>query len=449
MTTFRRSAPALLALLAGAPLAAQVADPLGEHVRAALEANPGLRQERLEARAAASAVREAAGALLPSVTLDARYSRASGGFDLGELVNPAYRALNELTGSQAFPTDLDARLPLAHETRLRVAQPLFAPAALENRRLRGALHDLREEGAGAAARALAAAAQRAYLDYARAVRVEELHRETLPLLEEGVRVAERLVDRGVATPDLVLRARADRAETSQRLLEAGDLARAALGRFNLLLDRPLDAPVELVPDTLLVRALPVDEEEAVVRALAGREELRQGDAAVAAARSGERLARALAMPTVLVALDYGFQGREPLPRSDEDFAAASLVVQWTPVAGGQHGARREAARLDAERARTRRHELQRLVELDARTAHRAAATALASIPAAEERLAAARRSWELVERRWQEGMVPGIQLLDARTAFVSAGLNLILTRYACAAALVELERAAALRDLPR
>jgi outer membrane protein TolC len=72
-----------------------------------------------------------------------------------------------------------------------------------------------------------------------------------------------------------------------------------------------------------------------------------------------------------------------------------------------------------------------------------------AIATAEERLAAAERTYQLVARRWQEGIAPQIELLDARTSFTAAGLNLILTRYEYAARWVELERAAALRDLDR
>jgi outer membrane protein TolC len=59
---------------------------------------------------------------------------------------------------------------------------------------------------------------------------------------------------------------------------------------------------------------------------------------------------------------------------------------------------------------------------------------------------AARRTYQLVARKYQEGMAAQVELVDARTSYTSAELNLILTRYAYAARRVELERAAALRE---
>jgi outer membrane protein TolC len=445
---FARAAALLLSLAPAASLAAQTApDPLGAYVRAALEGNLGLRQERLSADRAEAAVREARGLYLPSLTLDSRYSEMRGGVNIGDFVNPAYGALNEITGTNRFPTDVDARLPLAQETKLRIAQPLFQPNIRENHRLQRTLRDLQGHQLAAATRQLSADVQTAYLDYARSVRVVELYRSTLPLLDENFRVAERLVARGTALPDAVLRARAERGETQQALAEAEVRSQAALRRFNQLLNRGLDTPVEVLPDSALAFVLSVDEEGAVARALAGREELRQSEAGIAAAESQARLAGNARLPTVALALDYGFQGADYSFGADDDFAVASVVVQWNAFNGGQTGARRQQARIEAERARTGRAQAEQMIELQVRTAYRSAEVARGGIATATDRLAAARRTYELVERRYQEGIAAQIELIDARTAFTSAGLNLILTRYDYAARWVELERAAALREL--
>ena len=442
-----------LSLALAAPLAAQdapapaSADPLGGYVRQALDGNLGLRQERLSADRAEAAVREARGLYLPNVTLDSRYSEMRGGVNIGDFINPAYGALNEITGSDRFPTDVDARLPLAQETKLRIAQPLYQPAIRENHRLRRTLRDLQGHALGAATRQLAADVQTAYLDYARSVRVVELYRGTLPLLDENLRVAERLVARGTATPDAVLRARAERGETQQALDESAVRSQAAMRRFNQLLNRPLDTPVEVLPDEALAFDLPVDEDGAAMRALARREELRQSDAGIAAAESQARIAGSAARPTVALAVDYGFQGADYSFGADDDFAIASLVVSWNAFNGGQTGARRQQARIEADRARAGRANAEQQIELQARTAFRSAEVARGAIATAEDRLTAARRTYELVERRYQEGIAAQIELIDARTAFTRAGLNLILTRYDYAARYVELERAAALREL--
>ncbi|HLL47021.1 MAG TPA: TolC family protein, partial [Longimicrobiaceae bacterium] len=212
---------ALLALLAALPAAARAQEsPLDALVREGIRNNLGLRQERLEDARSEAAVRQARGLYLPAVSLDARYSRTSGVLNIGDLVNPAYAALNQLTRSDAFPTDVDARLPLAQETKLRLTQPLFQPAVRENHRLARSLRGLQGAELAAATRQLAADVQAAYLGHAGAVRVVETYRATLPLLDENLRVNERLVANGRATSEGVYRARAERSETLQELAEA-------------------------------------------------------------------------------------------------------------------------------------------------------------------------------------------------------------------------------------
>jgi outer membrane protein TolC len=426
---------------------AQGHDPLAGFVREAVENNLSLKQERLADARSEAAVSEARGLYLPSVSVDSRYSRFSGGMNLGELMNPVYGALNQITGSTRFPTDLDVRLPMAQETKLRVTQPLFQPAIRENHRLRRSLRDLQGAQLQAATRQLAADVQAAYLGYAQAARVVELHRATLPLLDENLRVSESLVRNGKATPDAVLRARAERSETEQALAEAEERAASALRTFNFLLQRPLETPLEVLPDSLFAAPLGMTADEAVARARAGREELRQTDAGIRAAEAQERLARAELMPTVAFALDYGVQGQDFEVGLDDDFTVASFVVSWNAFNGGQTRARGRQAALEADRARVQRAELERRIELQVRQTHHAAEVARQAITTAEDRLAAARRTFQLVARKYEEGMSPQVELIDARTTYTRAELNLILTRYAYAARRVELERAAALREM--
>ena len=118
-------------------------------------------------------------------------------------------------------------------------------------------------------------------------------------------------------------------------------------------------------------------------------------------------------------MDYGFQGSDYRFGADDDFAVASLVVQWNAFNGGQTGARRQQARIEADRARAGRAQAEQQIELQVRTAYRSAEVARGAIATAEDRLAAARRTYELVERRYQEGIAAQIELIDARTAFTS------------------------------
>lgn len=436
-------------LLAGwaSGAAAQDRDPLGGYIREALQENAGLRQQRLMLEGRESSVRQARGLFMPSVSVDARYSDMQGGLDLGELVNPAYRALNQLTGSQQFPTNIDGRFPFAQETRMRVVQPVFNASVLTNYRVNTRLRDQQVARMRAAARQLAADVQGAYVDHARAARLADVYRSTLVLVQANLRVSQRLLVNGKVTADVVHRAEAERLEVEQQLAEAEQKSAASRGRLNLLLNRALDAEVDLVADSMLVAPVEVTVEEAVARGRRAREELMQLAAGVEVAEAQKRLARASYLPSVSLALDYGVQGNEYRLNRESDFAVVSVVATWNVFNGMQDAARAEQASLEAARTRMQQEDVERQIELQARTAWAAAKVGEKAVAAAQARAEAARRSYELVSRRYEEGMASPLELLDARTAHTNAELNRVLTVHEFFARRVELERAAALRDL--
>src|SRR5690349_16247662 len=83
----------------GAAQSPPTTNPVDAYVREALRANLSLAQTQLDEDRADAAVREARALRLPSVAFSTRRTRTDGGLDLGTLVNPAYRALNQLTGT--------------------------------------------------------------------------------------------------------------------------------------------------------------------------------------------------------------------------------------------------------------------------------------------------------------------------------------------------------------
>jgi outer membrane protein TolC len=433
------------ALSLATPAGAQ--DPLGALIQEGLTNNFSLKGQRLAGRQSELEVDRARGLFLPNATVDGRFSHLNGVLDLGDLINPAYGALNQLTGSNSFPTDLHITLPYAQDLRLRVTQPLFNASILANYSLSRSLREVERGRTGVAARELAAAIQLGYLQYASSRQVVDLYRSTIDVLEENLRVSQRLVEAGSTTPDAVSRARADLSETVQRLAEAGQRRDAAAQAFNQIMARPLDHLIEAIPDSALTFPMAVTLEEALKRSLEAREELHQADYGIRAAQAQTRLAEASFLPTIALAVDYGFQGEHLHFDGSEDYTVLSLVVQWNLFNGGQDVARRKEGQLETERARLAEADLKTRIELQVRTAYKAASVARDAIPTAHDRFEAARRTFELVRRRYEEGLAPHLEFTQARADFTNAGLNQIITQYTYAARYVELERAAALRAL--
>ncbi len=423
--------------------------PLDALVAEGLAANPALRARSLAVTREDAAIDEARGRFLPSLTANARASHLSGAAqNLGALINPAYAALNQLLGQNAFPTNISLTLPQKQEATVRLLQPLFEPRVLEGYRIARSLRNATGAGRDAQRRQLAADIQTAYLQYARASRAADLYDQTVPLLDEALRVSERLLSAGKVTPDNVLRARAEQSAVVQQRDAAHQLAMAARQQLNYLSGRPLDAPLALFADSLLGFAARFAAREDVAAALISaqttREELVQLDRSADAVQGQRRLARAAYLPSVNLAVDYGFQGNTIRIDRNRDFTVASIVMSWNLFNGGQDRARVQQAVIDAQQLKARRDDASRGIELQVRVSHDAAAVARTAISTATDRQSAATRTFDLVQRRFGEGLASQLELLDARTALTTAQLNRLITTYDFYQRVVDYERAAAL-----
>ncbi len=416
-----------LALVALAQAPAQAAaQSLDSIARLAIARNLATRRTVEREREADMGVAQARGLFLPSLSVDSRYSRLDGVVNLGSLMNPAFTALNQLTGTASFPTSVDATLPMKQESHLRATLPLFNGALMANLAAAHAIEHLRGAEREAAVRRLDADSRIAYLSWGSAARAVEIWDATLPVIEEGARVSQRLVDAGTATADVVLRARAALADARQQRAEAVRRRDAALGVLNLLLDRPADVLVPALADT----ALPVPPGISLADALSAssrREERAIVAAAIDGARAQGRAAESAFLPSLAVAAEYGFQGNGYRFDRDHD--------------------RRESAAAARRGAELQRADLDRQIVLDVRTAWDAVQVAREGLDAAGARLAAARAAFSLLDHRYAEGMTSYLEWSDGRAQLTAAALNEVLSRYTLAARGVDLERAAALRTL--
>jgi outer membrane protein TolC len=433
------------ALALSTPLTLGAQGALDEYVQLGLRQNLSMRQQALSVAQSEALVREVRGNFFPSATFNARHTNVSGQVvNLGELINPAFGALNQLLGQPSFPTDIDLRLPLRQETSVRVAQPIVQVEIFSGYRAATAARDAQEASFGAAERALAADIRSAYINHAKARRLAELRAATREVIEEQVRVMSALISAGRATPDALSRARAELSEAEQREAEAAQLVEASAQSFNLMVGRNLTDSVAMVDEAALgLSALP-SLESALAMGRDGREELRALESYRRAADAQRRAAQGSYIPNVALAVDYGIQGNEYRFARDADFTLVSVVASWNLFNGGKDQARVQQARLETERYALQGEDARRGVELQVRMAWQAAAVARTAIETAEAQLEAADRTWQLVRRRAEEGLAPPIELSEARVARTAAQLNAVLTTYDYYLRRVELDRAAAL-----
>ncbi|MEZ4702367.1 MAG: TolC family protein [Rhodothermales bacterium] len=436
--------------------------PLDGYVEAGLSSNLALRQQTLDLEKSLRALDEARGMFWPEMRIEARYSRAGGGrqieFPVGDLMNPVYQTLNDILMSQGqpgtFPTLENIQIPFLREreqdTRFRVVQPLYQPAIRHNYRLQGHLLNAQEAGLDAFRRQLVRDIKVAYYQYLKARRAVEIYTSAGEVVDEYVRVNERLVANEKATEEAVMRARVERYDVEQQLADAMRQRDLARSYFNFLINRPLGEAIELPADEALLpaealggyRLAGVRPAEAVaIEALSRRHEIRQLDEAVLASSASVDIQRTHLLPGVALALDLGIQGEQYGFTNDRSYYMASVVLQWKLFDGFQERARIQQAQLDTQRLRIQREELDSQIRLQVQDAMDNLDVARRSVDTAEERLRASREAYRRVSRKYEEGMENQVTMLDARDVWTRAELNRTITRYDLLIRLAELEYA--------
>jgi outer membrane protein len=433
---------------------------LDRYIEEGLRENLALRQKEFSYERSTAALKEARGMFMPSLGLEARYTRAGGGriidVPIGDLVNPGFRALNTLLQSfgqpAAFPTNLpNERIPFLREreqqTEFRVIQPVFQPALYYNYKIRSALRDIESLSRDSYARQLIADIQTAYYNFLKTEQVVLLLCRTDSLVSEHVRVAESLYRNGKATRADTYRAKADLYECRQNQAEGEKNRDLAASYFNFLLNHPLDSRIEKPEASLPIRETPWTEEYAESLAVSRREELRQLDRAVDLSGCKVAASRIAFLPGVAAVLEWGYWDEEYRFNSGNDFWTATVVARWNLFNGFQDKYKTDQAKLERRERQSEREAVRSQIRIQAHDAWEGVRVAAKSLAAARERLTAAQKSFELVDRMYGEGMAPQIELLNARNSMTQAEVGAAVCEYDCRIRFAELEKVTAMRPI--
>lgn len=440
---------------------AQAQEPVLErYIREGLANNLALAQQQFAYETSRSALQEARGHFLPSIDIDARYTRAGGGrvidFPVGDLMNPVYRTLNALLAAQGqsppFPADLqNVTIPFLREreqeTRVRVLQPLFQPKIVHNYRLKKSLAAVQEARKQAYARELIFNIKEAYFHFLIAGRTAEIYQQTDALLRENLRVSRKLFESQKVTADVVYRTQAELAALEQKTVEAERQQAQAARYFNFLLNRPFDAEILRDESGLVSENVRMARSELEAHALRHREEFAELGLLVEATKQTAALASAEKLPGVTLVLDYGIQGENYRLDADADFWMATVSLRWNLFNGFRSRAKRQQAQLERRRIETRLDELRQQITLQLRAAVDDLDVARRAITAAGARLRSARQSFTIVQKQFAAGMAPHVAFLDAREALTTAELSAAIARNRYRIAYARLERVAALRQV--
>jgi outer membrane protein TolC len=432
-------------ILLSTALSAQ--DILTAYIALGLESNLALRQKESGFKKSLEALREARGMFYPSLSLNARYTASEGGraiyFPVGDLMNPVYATLNQLTGSEMFPPVDNQEIlflrPTEHETKLRLVQPVLNADIYYNAKIRKELVTTEEISIAQYKRELTAEIRKAYYNVGMTESLWQMLQETRLLLVENVRVNASLFENDKITRDYLLRSQTELSRLDQNLQLALKNRQVARAYFNFLLNRPLSDTIYI--EAPVISPLPDKTQDDLTRqALSSREEIRSLENYSHIAGLNTKMHRSSGLPNIFLLADYGYQGETYQFNKDQDYMQASLVLTWDLFSGLQNRSRIRQSMVQQEMITHRLEEAKNQIALQVITVMSELQATEAAILAAEDHTKSAREGFRLVNRKYGEGQATLIEFLDARNAMTQADASLIVLRYTHMSNLAEFEK---------
>lgn len=420
---------------------------LQEYITLGLESNLALKQKESGYKVSLEALKEARGMFYPSVTLNARYTVSEGGraiyFPVGDLMNPVYETLNQLTGSNMFPPVENQQIlflrPTEHETKVRMVQPVLNTDVYYNAKIRKELVVTEGTGIDQYKRELIYEIKKAYYDVGMTASLVEMLKETRLLLLENIRVNSRLYENSKVTKDYLLRSQTELSKLDQQMQLALKNKQVAGAYFNFLLNRSLSDSI--IVEAPVVSEMPEQSQDYLTRqAIETREEIRNLQNYSNISDLSTKMYRSSGLPSVFLLADYGYQGENYEFNKDQDYMQASLVMTWDLFNGLQNRSKIRQSLAQKEIIEHKLDEVRSQVELQVITVMSELRATEAAIRAAEDQAKSAREGFRLVNRKYGEGQASLVEFLDARSAMTQADASLIVLRYTHLSNLAEFEK---------
>ena len=416
----------------GGALQAQTSVVLEDYIQIGLEKNPRTQRQRLSLQQSDLQIKQAKALAQPSLAFNANYTRAVGGrkldFPIGDLLNPAYNALNAINPQFMFPTLENQQIQFLpdnfHETKLTFAYPLYNTDIRYNRRIQQQLKESNNAQLAAIEHELRYQITEAYVRYLQTWEAEKIWKNTREVLLELKRLNESLVKNNVATKDIIMTADYELNKIDNELFALQTQRYTAQAYVNLLLFRDLQTPV--MPDTNLLRALVPDHrlEPLLEQAQRNRQELRALQSGIEASETAVKLNQAnQKLPDLYIGGEMGFQGFGYKFNGDQAYMLAQVGLTYDIFDGGQRRQKTQISRLEAEKMKVQQAEVVQQIQMQVIQTFNEFQAALFAFETSKTGVQSAESVFRIVNNKYRAGQVLLIELLDAQNRVTTARLQ--------------------------
>ncbi len=417
---------------------------LEDYIQSAFSQNQGLKQQNFQLDKSLYALREAKSLFYPQVGLTGNYTKAGGGrtidIPIGDMLNPVYSTLNQLTSSQKFPQLENQSILLNpdnfYDVHVRTSLPLVNTEIWYAQKIRKESITLQQAAVNVYKRKLVKDIKTAYYQYYQAGKAVDIYNTAQLQVQENIRVNTSFLANGVTNSTALTRAKAEQQKIAASITEAENKQRNAGAYFNFLLNRDLNAPITIdssifAPEEILPAPAPTGNT---------REELVQLSQQQKIASLFYRQSKSYMVPKLSTFLDLGSQGFNWNVDNKSRYYMWGVTLQWDLFAAGQRKYKAQQAAIDVSNLQAAYNESNISFQLEQQVAENNYRTAVANFRSAREQLQLSEKYYTDQSKVYKAGQLLYIELLDAQTQLTNARLQLSVAYAAVQTAIADIER---------
>jgi outer membrane protein len=408
------------------------------YIAEGLKSNLQLQREQLNVERSMSGLAQSKSYFFPQVSASSAYTLASGGrtitIPVGDLMNPVYATLNQLTGTNQFPQIENSTTQFLpnnfHDTKIRIIQPLFNSDIYFGYKAQKELITVQQAQKNVYENELRYSITSSYLQYLQSEEAISILASTRQFVTELVDLNRKLVANDKITRDALLTSEYELAKVEQQLSEAQKNNQTAQAYFNFLLNRDWSSTIQ--KDSALVSGIINTQtiETLAGQAVINRQEIKQLQSARRANDVVLDMNQAKQyLPTLSAVADLGYQGFEYKFNNEQQYALMQFNLTWDLFRGMERKAKTRQAEIDQQLLDNRLDQTKKLIELEVVQSHQELRAAEKSFIAAQSGVRSAERALQITNARYREGQALLIELLDAQNKLTLAQLNQSVTRF--------------------
>ena len=423
---------------------------LDNYILEALEQNLSIRSSQLAKEKQLSRIEQAKKLWGPTIDLNANYLLAAGGrkinFPLGDLFNPVNGAINEITGTNQFPTNLEnAEFQLTPnnfiDAQLNANLPIINSSIRYNQQIQENLLEMEYLNLDLIKEDIALQVKSAYYNYLKSLEGLKIMDTSKELLNEVLTFNQKLVQFDKATEEIVYDVEFEIESLNSQRAKLEEQSTLAKALFNLLLNRDLTTEVEVdteILQKLNYELLPVGDLQKT--AMANRIEFEQLDVATRINSLNSLRIQKEGQPTL------GVQGGIGIQTENFDFDLGGplytigLGMKVNLFDNGLRKRKVEELQIEQHILNNNRAQLNQQVSIEILQAYYALASLNSQLVSEDSAVKSAQKSYDLTKVRYENDKAILIELLQAQNRLTTTQMSKALTQYDLLIKQAELEK---------